>query len=175
MPQNLPKQDVSTVTPSSESKRKLIHGVFVHRMPLHEDERGELMEIFNPAWGISEHPLCYAYFVSIRPRHVKGWVVHKLQDDRLFFSRGTMRVALYDSREDSPTYKQVDVMVLGERSRGLLTIPAGVFHAVQNIGLDEANFINLPSRAYDHLNPDKYRLSLINEEIPFRFQDLPQE
>ena len=50
-------------------------------------------------------------------------------------------------------------------------IPKGVFHAVQNLGQTEAVFINLPTRAYNHEDPDKYRLPLKNDLIPFSFDD----
>ena len=57
--------------------------------------------------------------------------------------------------------------------------PVGCFelrkciHAVQNIGHEEAIFINMPSRAYDHADPDKYRLPVKNPLIPFAFDDGP--
>ena len=57
---------------------------------------------------------------------------------------------------------------LGAHDRGLLVIPAGVYHAVRNVGDAEMTFINLPTQAYDHTDPDKYRLPLDNEMIPYR-------
>jgi dTDP-4-dehydrorhamnose 3,5-epimerase len=116
-------------------------------------------------------PLVYAYFVGIRPRQVKGWVVHKLQDDRLFILKGVLRIALFDNRPDSQTYKMLNVFVISERKRAMLIIPRGVFHAVKNIGNDDASFINLPTRPYNHKDPDKYRLPLKNDLIPFAFDD----
>ena len=59
---------------------------------------------------------------------------------------------------------------MSERNRGLVIIPKGVFHALKNIGGDDAYFINLPTRPYDHSDPDKYRLHLKNELIPFAFE-----
>ena len=82
-----PVKDRQTVSPEGESIAQRIAGVVIHRRPLQEDERGELVEIYSPEWGIHSHPLVYAYFVSIRPRQIKGWVLHKLQDDRLFPGR----------------------------------------------------------------------------------------
>jgi dTDP-4-dehydrorhamnose 3,5-epimerase len=55
----------------------------------------------------------------------------------------------------------------------LFVIPQGVWHAVKNIGLTDGYFINLPTRAYVHEDPDKYRLPLRNERIPFAFDDTP--
>ena len=42
------------------------------------------------------------------------------------------------------------------------------WHAVQNVGHEEAAFINMPSQPYRHDDPDKYRLPLENDVIPYR-------
>ena len=166
-----PVKDRQTVSPEGEPIAQRIAGVVIHRRPLQEDERGELVEIYSPEWGIHSHPLVYAYFVSIRPRQIKGWVLHKLQDDRLFFLGGVIRIALFDDRPDSPTYHMLNVFVMSERNRGLVIIPKGVFHALKNIGTDDASFVNLPTRPYNHADPDKYRLPVKNDLIPFAFED----
>jgi dTDP-4-dehydrorhamnose 3,5-epimerase len=98
-------------------------------------------------------------------------VLHKLQDDRLFFVSGVVRVALFDDRPDSPTYRMLNVFVMSDRNRGLAIIPKGVFHALKNIGTENACFINLPTRPYNHVDPDKYRLPVKNQLIPFAFED----
>jgi dTDP-4-dehydrorhamnose 3,5-epimerase len=58
---------------------------------------------------------------------------------------------------------------LSERNRALITIPRRVVHAVQNIGTCDATFINLPTRPYDHVNPDKYRIDMTSGKIPYVF------
>jgi dTDP-4-dehydrorhamnose 3,5-epimerase len=39
---------------------------------------------------------------------------------------------------------------------------------VKNVGHGEAVFVNLPSKPYNHVDPDKYRLPIDAEEIPYR-------
>jgi dTDP-4-dehydrorhamnose 3,5-epimerase len=164
-----PRRDSQTVTPSGESVAPLIDGVIVRMATTLPDERGELCEVYNPAWELSDAPLVYAYQVIIRPHKVKGWVVHHEQDDRLFVSLGVVKIVLYDDRLNSPTYRQINEICLGERNRGLVVIPRGVYHAIQNIGSSDALFFNLPTRPYDHAHPDKYRLPLDTDLIPYRF------
>jgi dTDP-4-dehydrorhamnose 3,5-epimerase len=167
------RKDTQTVSPDGIAIERKIFGVAIDYRPLQEDERGELQEIFNPAWGLHPDPMVYAYFVGIRPGQVKGWVVHQLQDDRLYVIQGVFRIALFDDRPESPTYKKLNVFVMSERKRGMLIVPKGVFHALKNIGAGDAHFINLPTRAYDHGEPDKFRLPLKNDLIPFAFDDSP--
>ena len=169
-----PVKDRQTVTPEGKSVRQRIEGVVIHQQPLHEDERGELIEMYNPAWGLHPEPLVYVYQATVRPGAVKGWVVHEKQDDRLFISLGVMRWALFDNRPDSPTYKLLNIFTFSERNRALLIVPRGVFHAVQNIGQSDAVFVNMPTRAYDHADPDKFRLPIKNDLIPYDFSDVPR-
>jgi dTDP-4-dehydrorhamnose 3,5-epimerase len=166
-----PIQDRQTVTPEGKRIEPRIAGVVVRPAVTHLDDRGELCEIYNPAWGIHAEPMVYAYQSMVRPHKVKGWIVHHLQDDRLFVSLGTLRIVLYDARDDSSTYGTINEIFLGERNRAMIIIPRGVYHAVHNVGDTDAWFVNLPTRPYDHANPDKYRLPLDTDLIPFRFDE----
>lgn len=163
------RKDSSTVRSDGTRLALQIDGVVVRPATTHADARGTLCEIFNPAWGFTEEPLVYVYQAAVRPGQTKGWVVHAKQDDRLFFSRGTAKIVLYDSREESSTFGMINELHHGDHSRALVRIPCGVFHAVQNVGTDDVEFINLPTVAYRHDDPDKYRLPLDTEAIPYRF------
>jgi dTDP-4-dehydrorhamnose 3,5-epimerase len=168
-----PIKDTQTITPSGESLKPQIAGLIIRRAPPIEDERGEVVEVFNPAWGVHPDPLVFVYQATIRPGAIKGWIVHRVNEDRLFMSRGVMRWAFYDDRVDSPTHGMLNTFVFTERNRALVIIPKGVYHAVKNIGQDEAVFVNMPSTPYNHADPDKYRLPLKNNLIPFDFNDGP--
>ncbi len=161
--------DQQTVTPQGQVIQKLIDGVRIRLAITHPDDRGDLCEMYNTFWDFDDGPMVYSYFASIRPGKTKGWVKHLLQTDRLFTALGSFRIVLYDDRPDSPTYKQLNVHHFSDCKRGLVRIPPGVFHAVQNVGHEDAHFVNLPTRAYNHEQPDKYRLPLDTSLIPFRF------
>src|SRR5262245_41758136 len=103
-----PKKDEQTVTLEGKSVRKRIADVVIVQRPLQEDERGELIEVYNPGWGLHPEPLVYVYQISVRPGAIRGWVVHEKQDDRIFISQGVMRWVLFDNRPHSPTYKLLD-------------------------------------------------------------------
>ena len=49
-----------------------------------------------------------------------------------------------------------------------MVIPPGVFHALLNVGEIDALFVNLPTRPYRHDAPDKFRLPLDTDQIPYR-------
>jgi dTDP-4-dehydrorhamnose 3,5-epimerase len=163
-------KDRSTVTADGREIAPRISGVTVRFAVTHVDGRGELCEIYNPAWKLHEAPLVYVYQSSVRPGMVKGWVYHKEQDDRIFVSFGRLKVVLYDPREDSPTKGMINEICLTERNRGLLIIPRLVLHAIENIGQSEAMFVNMPTRPYNHADPDKFRIALDSPQIPYVFR-----
>jgi dTDP-4-dehydrorhamnose 3,5-epimerase len=164
-----PRQDPQTVTPSGERVAPLIDGVKLRYAVTQVDERGTICEILNPAWGFHDAPIVYVYELTVAPYRVKGWVVHYEQEDRLFLRHGRVKIVLYDDRPQSKTYKMVNVICLSDQNRALLAFPTHIYHAIQNIGENEAVLINMPTRPYKHAKPDKYRLPLNNDKIPYRF------
>lgn len=82
-----------------------------------------------------------------------------------------MEVIFYDGRPDSPTHGEVSSVVLSEYRRRLVNIPTHIWHANRNIGIRDVVVVNFPTRPYDHANPDKYRLPLDTDEIPYEFED----
>lgn len=163
------KKDSPTVTPAGEVLGPRIEGVVVRRSVTQTDERGTLCEILNPAWSVHPSPITYVYQFTIRPGKVKGWHRHSLHDDRIFISAGEALVVLYDDRPESPTHGMVNEIFRSELTRDVMVIPAGVYHAHQNVGTKDALFISMPTRAYDHADPDVYRLPVENDVIPYKF------
>lgn len=163
-------RDRATVDASGNPLEAGIEGAVFRPAVTHFDERGELTEIWSQGWGLVDEPVPHVYQVVAAPGSIRAWLVHYLQTDRLFFSMGRLRVVLYDDREGSATRGRLQDLVAGERRRGLLVIPPGVYHGVQNLGSGEAVYINLPTRAFDHAHPDKYRLPHDSDRIPFRFE-----
>lgn len=170
--ESMPKEKPS-ITPEGKKLSPMIAGVQIKKLQANEDKRGELIEVYNPGWNFHPDPLVYVYQVLARPGSVRGWIVHERQDDRIFCCLGVFRWALFDNRSDSPTYGMVNDFTFGQRNPVIFTIPKGVFHAVKNIGTENAIFINMPTTPYNYENPDKRRLPIKNDLIPFDFEDGP--
>ncbi len=162
-------QDRPTVSQEGVRVGGLPAGASTRRAVLHTDERGSLCEIIDPRWGWHPEPLVFSYFFTLRPGKVKGWGMHRTHDDRYFLLTGEMKVVLYDGRADSSTHGLVSEIVLSEWNRQLLSIPAGVWHANYNLGSVDCLTLNFPTRPYDHAHPDKHRLPIDTDEIPYRF------
>ncbi len=165
------KKDKQTVTPDSKPLIKLPEGVSLKEIKTHIDERGSIAEIFDTRWEWSKKPLVYAHMLTIKPGITKGWNLHMKSEDRYFLMFGEMQVVLYDVRKDSKTFGLASEIIMTEFNRSLLNIPAGIWHADRNIGTKDVVAINMPTKVYDHKNPDKYRLPLNTDKIPYKFDN----
>ncbi len=106
------------------------------------------------------------------PEIVKFWALHEEHDDRNFVVSGEIEVVLYDVHPDSSTYGQISKLLIGESNRRLVSIPKFVWHADHNIGSKDAVILNMPTKAYNHANSDKYRLLLDTPHIPYSFNGM---
>jgi dTDP-4-dehydrorhamnose 3,5-epimerase len=166
----IPTQDAQTVDTESKPIRKLIDGVVIRPLITHPDERGTLTELYREAWGVHPDPLVYVKLITARPGMIKGWVKHMKQDDRMALCFGTALYVLYDDRPESPTYGMVNELCFSDHNRSLFTIPAGVYHAIKNVGITDVVMINMPNNLYNHAAPDKYRLPLDTDVIPYEWR-----
>lgn len=162
-------QDQESVTSQGASLRKLPDGVHTRDLVIHTDDRGEVMEMMDLRWQFTDDPLVFAYYFSIRPGWAKGWGMHRKHQDRYCLLRGEARLVLYDSRENSPTHGLISEIYLTEKRPQLINIPEGIWHADENICDREVLVVNFPSIPYDHADPDKFRLPLHTDLIPYKF------
>ena len=163
------RRDSAMVSTAGEPLRRLTHGVQIRDLTTHADARGSVVELFDPRWNWHPDPLTFVYSFTIRPGCVKGWNLHREHEDRYAILAGEMELVLFDPRPESPTYGEVCTIVLSERRRCLVNVPMNVWHADHNIGGTDVVVVNLPTMAYDHDNPDKYRLPLDTPLIPYSF------
>ena len=162
-------RDRKTVTPQGESVDRLPEGVIVQDLVTHVDERGSVCVLYDPREVPHPDPLVYSYCFTIRPGVVKGWNLHESHEDRYALVLGHVKVLLYDTREGSPTQGLLASVVMSEHRRRLVTVPAGVWHADWNIGATDALVVNYPTTQYDYEAPDKLRLPVDTDLIPYSF------
>lgn len=144
----------------------MIKGVKIKELKAIPDERGWLMEILRCDDDIFEK-FGQVYFTTAYPGVVKAWHLHKKQTDNFTCIHGMMKVALYDSRKDSPTYGEINEFFIGERNPLLISVPPLVYHGFKAIGTRTAYFLSVPTDPYNHKEPDEYRLPADTDKIPY--------
>jgi dTDP-4-dehydrorhamnose 3,5-epimerase len=144
----------------------MIEGVKVKNLKVIPDERGRLMEIFRRDDDIFEQ-FGQVYMTTAFPGVVKAWHYHKKQTDNFTCIRGKMRLGLYDAREGSPTFGNVEEYVISLENPLLVQIPPDVYHGFKCISEEEAVVINTVTEPYDPKNPDEHRVDAFENDIPF--------
>lgn len=162
--------DPSTVSADGQRKSGVPAGSVERRSVTHVDERGTVTELFDSRWGWHPDPVTFAYTYTIPEGWAKGWGLHKLHEDRCFLLSGRMEINCYDVRPDSPTCGEISHIVLSPENPRIVSIPTHVWHANLNIGSGDVRVVNFPTMPYDHENPDKYRLPLDTDVIPYRIE-----
>jgi dTDP-4-dehydrorhamnose 3,5-epimerase len=147
----------------------LITGVEIKNLVKHADDRGYLMEILR-----ADDPIFQKFgqvYISMNyPGVVRAWHWHELQDDHFCCVQGMIQVPLYDMREDSPTYGQLDEFFMGENHAILLKIPRGVAHGYKTLGTTPSLLLNFPTQPYNCEQPDEHRLPWNTDRIPYSWE-----
>ena len=144
----------------------MIDGVRVKKLKIIPDDRGRLMEILRADDEIFKK-FGQVYMTTAFPGVVKAWHYHRKQDDNFTCVHGKMRLALYDARPKSPTYKEVDEFVISLESPMLVHIPKNIYHGFKCVSDVEALVINTVTFPYSCKNPDEYRLDAYENDIPY--------
>jgi len=143
----------------------MIDGVQVKRLRVIPDQRGRLMEILRRDDDVFTG-FGQAYMTTAYPGVVKAWHYHRKQSDNIAAVQGTVEVALYDARDNSPTRGEVNVFYAGIHNPILVHIPPLVYHGFKNVGTEEAIIINCPTEPYDYDEPDEFRVDPYDNDIP---------
>jgi len=144
----------------------MIEGVMLKQLKRHADERGYLMEMLrsdDEMFG----KFAQAYVSLNYPGVIRAWHYHKKQDDIWVCVKGMIKAVIYDSRDGSPTYGEVNEFFLGDNNPIMIKIPVGTMHGYKTIGVEPSLLINFPSELYNPQEPDEYREPWNSEKIPY--------
>jgi dTDP-4-dehydrorhamnose 3,5-epimerase len=142
-----------------------LHGVELKKLNTYLDQRGFFREIirvsdpfFGEGFGQWSHTKSYQGVV-------KAWHVHQRQVDWWYVVGGRVKVALYDTRRESPTYGQLQELLLGDDVEPtVLRVPPGVAHGYRVLS-PEVHLFYITSRVYDPA--DEGRLQHDDPEIGY--------
>jgi len=144
----------------------MIEGVKTKKLNVIPDERGWLMEILRCDDEIFS-VFGQVYLTTAYPGVVKAWHYHKRQTDNFTCIRGMMKVALFDGREGSKTYREINEFFIGDRNPMLISVPPMVYHGFKAMGEETAYFLSMPTLPYNYQEPDEFRLSPDSHKIPY--------
>ena len=144
----------------------MIEGVEVKQLKTFADDRGSLTEILRRDDEIFEG-FGQCYFSISYPGVIRGWHYHEKQTDYFTCVSGMIKVPLYDRREGSPTYGEINEFHIGDENRIVVKIPRGVLHGFKNVGVTACILVNFPTVPYDPNDPDELRVPYDDPSIPY--------
>lgn len=128
-----------------------IDGLLYRRLETHVDGRGDVVELWSEPWtgdgrfAIPKH----VYQSATDHGVIKAWHLHARHTDQFAVTRGKMQIVCVDLRPDSPTYAQVNSVIVGIERPSLLLIPPGVMHGWKALSMPETIVVNLQTEIYD--------------------------
>lgn len=127
---------------------ELIDGLQIVNLRQYPDERGVFSEVFRQEWfpQVSWERLQSNRSVS-KANVLRGLHYHFKQVDYWYVTQGKIRAALLDLRPNSPTYKAVQTIEMGEEHNIGLFIPIGVAHGFY--ALTDCTLIYYVNNYYD--------------------------
>jgi dTDP-4-dehydrorhamnose 3,5-epimerase len=122
-----------------------IEGVVLKELVTHADERGFFREVIRETDDFFDHFGQWSHSMMY-PGSAKAWHIHQNQTD-WWYVIGSLKVALYDTREDSSTSGQLMEFVMGDPQPACLRIPPGVAHGCR--ALELSHLLYVTSGVYD--------------------------
>ncbi len=109
-----------------------IEGVIVTPLRRIPDERGT---VFHMLKATDPHFTKFGeiYFTTIYRDVIKGWHKHERMTLNYAVPYGRIKLVMYDSRPDSPTYGNIKEVFLGPDHYALVTIPTDVWNGFKGM------------------------------------------
>jgi dTDP-4-dehydrorhamnose 3,5-epimerase len=126
----------------------MIKGVLITQLKRIPDDRGKIMHIMKNSDDAFEN-FGEVYCSTIYPGVVKGWHLHKLMTLNYVVLKGKIKFVLFDSREDSETFEELQEIYIGDDNYIRVKVPPGVWNGFMGIGLEEAYVINFTDIPHD--------------------------
>ena len=144
----------------------MIQGVKVKNLKVIPDDRGKLMEMLR-CDDVMFEKFGQVYFTTALPGIIKAWHHHKYQADNFICVSGRAKVALYDAREESATFKEINEFYLSLDEPKLVHIPIGVYHGFKCVSVNECMIVNVITNVYNAKNPDEFRVDAFDPVIGY--------
>ena len=162
----------------------MLDGVKIKKLKLHKDipdqgksgeapageKPGILAEVLRADEGLLKKFGQTVFTISYKGA-VKAFHWHKLQDDLWFVASGKAKIVLYDKREDSPTYKQTQVIYAGTDDYKLVLIPTGVIHGYKVVSNEPVFLFYTVTETYNPETPDEHRVAYDDPEVNFNWDE----
>ncbi len=145
-----------------------IEGVNIVKLKKIPDERGTIYHMLRSS---DPHFTKFGeiYFSKIYQGAIKGWHIHKRVSLNYCVVDGMIKLVLFDSRKDSPTYGNLMELFIGDDNYCLVQIPVGVANGHKGI-TQTALLANAPDIPHDKGGKDEMiKIDPYKNDIPYNW------
>lgn len=144
----------------------MIDGVKITPLRKICDERGMIMHMLRANDPHFEQ-FGEVYFATAYPGVIKGWHLHTKQVQNYAVIQGMIKLVMYDDRPESPTYKELMELFIGENNYQLIRIPTGVINGWKCIGDKTAILANCSTLPYQ--DGEMVRFEPFGNDVPYNW------
>ena len=142
----------------------MIEGVKIIALKQIVDERGKIMHMMKSS---DDHFKKFGeiYFSCAWPGTIKAWHIHKSMTINNAVISGNAKLVMYDLREKSSTYRELQEIFLGESNYVLVQMPPGIANGYKAYGDKMVILANCATEAHD---PNEIiRINPFTDKIPY--------
>lgn len=155
--------------PEAEKRETGISGCFLQPLAAIPTPCGPVLHLLREDYALMpKFPQGFGeiYFSEIYPGCVKAWKRHKKQTQHFAVPTGKIKIALFDSRHQSPTNSMLITLLLGRPDHyQLLCIPPGIWYGFQCVSTESALVCNCADLPHEPAEGEK--LAPESPLIPF--------
>ncbi len=144
----------------------MIQGVIIKPLRQITDDRGKVMHMLRCDSPLFEK-FGEIYFSVVNPGAVKAWKLHKKMILNYAVPVGSVKVVLYDNRQNSQTNGVIQELYIGQDNYCLVKIPPLIWTGFQGIAQIEsliANCTTLPHDPEEIIRCDPY-----SDTVPYKW------
>lgn len=145
-----------------------IEGVRIKNLTKISDERGSVMHMLRNDDENFEK-FGEIYFSTAHPNVIKGWHEHSKQVQNYAVINGMIKLVLFDNRKESPTYKNLTEIFMGDLNYVLVRIPSGVINGYKCISENTAIVANCATLPHASSGEMKRHYALSDNLIPYNW------
>ena len=144
----------------------MIEGVLIHPLKQIPDERGKIMHMLREDDPHFER-FGEIYFSNVYPGVVKAWHYHTEMTLNYAVIYGTIKLVLFDDRQESSTYNELMELFIGEGNYVLVKVPPKVWNGFKGVGLTHSIVANCSTISH---RPDEIlRMDPFENHIPYKW------
>jgi dTDP-4-dehydrorhamnose 3,5-epimerase len=145
-------------------KTHLIDGLIVENIKIIHDEKGSVLHMLRSDSALFKN-FGEIYFSEVKPNIIKGWKIHHLTTQRFAVPSGSIKLVIFDDRENSSTKGLITEISFGRDNYKLVIIPPNLWYSFKGISKVTALIANCID--FPHDPSESETIDIDNKKIPY--------